>query len=290
MTKSSFYPLSRLRILPRILLSVFICLVFSLEGSGYSFPDTTCKACLRKPMAFEKGSSDASRVKGTMPPEVSNPLPNNTHGWQVTGNTYWIKDKSTRRRIVRLACTIGQSIQDRYRVLEMGIGSGLLTGKLVEEVAHKGYTGIKFFGTDIEPSAVEDAKSNLKKSKNVKIFGPGDLFSTLKDNLRFHVIFWNPPWYPQVIQSYQRAMVDPDHKTLRRFFESAPLHLTKDGKIFIIFPCRQDKTLQGLAQDYSFSFRKTSEEHGLGLYEFRPTRQDRALKTRLESIAPNNYI
>ncbi len=256
-----------------IICVLIICFAFSFEGLGYSFPDTAYKTSLRKPMAFQKGSPDASRIESGLPGQnrtYTDPLSNSTFKLQVTGNTYWIRDKSTRRRIVRLVRTIGQSIQNRYRVLEMGVGSGLLTKILVEDVMHRGRTGVKFFGTDIEPSSVTDAKCNLDGIEGVEILGPGDLFSTLKDDLKFNVIFWNPPWYKHGVLDSNHAMVDPDNHTLRRFMESAPLYLTKNGKIYIIFPCRLDETLRELAQDTSLTFRKISGEHDIGLYEFHP--------------------
>ncbi len=163
-------------------------------------------------------------------------------------------------------------------ILEMGIGSGVLTGALAEGAQRKKET--RFMGIDINPEAVRDAKKNLEKYPQVEI-RQGNFFSPLRKGELFDVIFWNPPWYSAERPGKRNdiARMDKDHALLRQFLLEAPRYLKPGGKVYLIFPEEFSAVIwEQLAQNKyevsvadSYGWKKTKEgSRRVSIYELRP--------------------
>ncbi len=114
--------------------------------------------------------------------------------------------------------------------IDVGIGSGILSFQMLKH----GFK--KVYGTDINPNAIigihEEIKTNNLNQK-IELFY-GDLFANC--NITSELIVFNPPWIPA---SYNSEGIDKaiyyDTELFPRFFSEAKKHLTKDGRIAILF-------------------------------------------------------
>lgn len=136
---------------------------------------------------------------------------------------------------------IARYVRENSRVLEMGIGSGVMTKILMESAENT--AGVRFLGLDINPEAVTSAREMLETAqtalriKNSFEVRLSDLFSAVKNDEIFDVIFWNPPWSSEASEGgLSLAKNDPGFLTLRRFLREAGNFLAPQGKIFLILP------------------------------------------------------
>jgi methylase of polypeptide subunit release factors len=129
---------------------------------------------------------------------------------------------------------IGTQIKPGMNVLEMGVGSGVLTRDLAEGASR--LKDVQFFGADINPEAVQMSRSLLGKYRNVRVL-ESDLFSAFKNGEKFDVVFWNPPWSSQTeVGTLALAKADPGFEVLRRFLKEVPAFLKPGGKVYLIMP------------------------------------------------------
>ncbi len=154
------------------------------------------------------------------------------------------------------------------RVLEIGTGSGVVLDLLAD--AGRNLAGLHFVGTDKNPAAVRTARRMLQRFGNVEI-REGSLFDPVIGE-KFDVIFWNPPWFDGQWKDEEAGadMVDEDYRTVRRFLEEAPAHLTANGRIFILFPV---KYFPKLKSPYPFTLRDSytnGKNLKIGLFEYDP--------------------
>ena len=149
----------------------------------------------------------------------------------VTGTTFRPKDQKITRMVLD---SIGPELKAGDRVLEIGVGSGILTKTLVESLA--GEPNVRFTATDVNQDALNDAALNLSLFPNVDI-RRGHLFEPVQGE-RFDIIFWNPPWYPQSRKGKVNgiARIDIDHQLIKEFIRLAPQHLEQGGAIYLVFP------------------------------------------------------
>ncbi|MEK9156972.1 MAG: methyltransferase [Patescibacteria group bacterium] len=119
--------------------------------------------------------------------------------------------------------------------LEIGPGTGV-TSIIALYRGAKRVTAI-----DINPSAVENMKANialhhLEDRAEVRY---GDVYSSLKPDERFDIIFWNTPFglVPEgtPINDLQKSIFDPGYQATERFFIEAKDHLKNNGKLYIGF-------------------------------------------------------
>ncbi len=114
------------------------------------------------------------------------------------------------------------------RFLDLGTGSGIVG-------LHAARAGAIVTALDINPKAVECARSNAAGAGLVLDCRESDLFSALTGE-RFDVIAWNPPFFPKRIDSPGEAAfyAGENYEVIRRFASEAPSYLTSTGRIFLI--------------------------------------------------------
>lgn len=120
-------------------------------------------------------------------------------------------------------------------VLEIGTGTGAISITLIDRGADK------VLATDINPIAVENAKLNvLHNALDDRIeVRQGDVFSPVKEEEKFDVIFWNVPFIytedTEEIPDLEKALFDPGYKSYERYIKDAVKHLKNNGNIYIAF-------------------------------------------------------
>lgn len=156
-------------------------------------------------------------------------------------------------------------------ILEMGVGSGVLTQELVQGTSR--LKGVKFTGVDSNSEAVRIAQETVDKYKNVTIL-ESDLFSAFKNGEKFDVVFWNPPWFSKEEGGVLAlAKSDPGFKTLLRFLEEAPGYLKRGGKIFLIMPeDAMGEIWEAAAASYEIEGKgwEKTRNYRIGVYELTP--------------------
>ena len=126
-------------------------------------------------------------------------------------------------------------------VLEIGTGCGIIALQCAS-------IGANVLSTDINPYAIDLTKRNYIKNKSV-IKGKmeirkGDLFSTIKDNEKFDVIIFNPPYLPTKkielvggsgwFDVATNGGIDGLSLT-KRFIEDLSKYLNDNGKAYFVF-------------------------------------------------------
>jgi CheY-like chemotaxis protein/predicted methyltransferase len=154
-------------------------------------------------------------------------------------------------------------------VLEMGIGSGVLTDELTDMADSR---GVRFTGIDLNPEAVRMSKMLFEeKKKEVRVL-EGDLFSPLEADEQFDVVSWNPPWYFDG-GGKSLAKDDPGFRTLKRFLEQAPRFLKPGGKLFLIMPEESMAAVWDEAEsffDIESKAAETTKRRTVRIYELTP--------------------
>jgi len=106
-------------------------------------------------------------------------------------------------------------------VLDMGTGSGLQA-----EAASK--SADKVYAADINPEVNDRAASGVE-------FIQSDLFENI--SMKFDLIIFNPPYLPDDSRVKDIALDGGKHgyEVIERFLDNVNSHLTKDGKILLLF-------------------------------------------------------
>jgi len=113
--------------------------------------------------------------------------------------------------------------------LEIGSGSGIQIRTLID-------LGIKpenITLTDINPEAI----INLKKEFSISKVINSDLFQKIKED--FDLIVFNPPYLPEDKREPKDSRLattggKEGSEIINRFLKEAKVHLTKEGKIFLL--------------------------------------------------------
>lgn len=117
-------------------------------------------------------------------------------------------------------------------LLEIGTGTGVIAC-----LAKLG-GATKVVATDINSTAVKNAKHNAKKHKvDVSIF-QGDMYSPVKPREKFDVIFWNHPFnYTENQMDQQDALslsvFDLQYTSLKKYFFQGKAFLTPGGQLLL---------------------------------------------------------
>jgi release factor glutamine methyltransferase len=116
-------------------------------------------------------------------------------------------------------------------VLEIGTGTAVTALLFAKRGAQK------VVAVDISPFAVKNAKENVRLNRlhNIEI-RRSNIFSGIKKNERFDVIYWNTPFmympskyhYRSVLE---RGLFDPGYKITDRFLREAKQHINLNGSI-----------------------------------------------------------
>ena len=114
------------------------------------------------------------------------------------------------------------------RFLDLGTGSGIV-GLFAARA------GATVIAVDINPNAVECARSNATRAGLVLDCRQSDLFSSLVGD-KFDVIAWNPPFFPKPVGNVGEAAfhAGQNYDVIRRFARDFKSFLTKNGQVFLI--------------------------------------------------------
>ena len=152
---------------------------------------------------------------------------------------------------ILLARVIKSTIKENKTVLDLGTGCGI-------QGIFAAKNGAKVLSVDINPKAIKCAKINAKALGVLQKmrFTKSNIFSNIRG--RFDYVIFNPPfrWFkPRDL--LERGELDEDYITLRRFFKSVDKHLTKRGRILIVFSESGDlKYLRQLIDESGFRITK----------------------------------
>lgn len=159
--------------------------------------------------------------------------------------------------------------------MEIGVGCGL-----VSIAAAK--MGAKVHGTDVNPTAVENARHNAGKNGVEADFRCGDLFGPFTG--RHDVIAFNPPYLPRMTgvgddmllsRPEELALVGGNEgfETASRFLEESRGRLFAEGIILLVLSSLGNvhKLLERHVDEYSFtrSAKRRYEGERLTLFEIR---------------------
>jgi release factor glutamine methyltransferase len=136
--------------------------------------------------------------------------------------------------------------KDQY-VLEIGTGCGLIALECAR-------VGANVVCSDINPFAIDLVKRNYKKNKHL-IKGSfevrkGDLFSVIKENEKFDIIIFNPPYLPTKVDELVGGLgwfdIATDGglsglKVTKKFIEEISKYLSKEGKGYFVFSSLSDR-------------------------------------------------
>lgn len=130
------------------------------------------------------------------------------------------------------------------RVLEVGTGTGLIAIKLAKSGAST------VVATDINPSAVENARSNVKLHKLepvIDVRDPDDIFEAVQQEERFDLIFWNIPFCyldadlmseiglkPELSQ-LEKSVFNLYYDSFRHYLKQGFDYLTAGGRLLLAF-------------------------------------------------------
>ena len=129
------------------------------------------------------------------------------------------------------------------KILEVGTGTGLIALKLAMSEARK------VVATDINPSAVDNAKSNVKLHKMESIIDvrKGDIFEAVEPDERFDLIFWNIPFcyldaglmsdigIEGELSELEKSVFNPYYGCFTEYLKHGFDYLTAGGQLLLAF-------------------------------------------------------
>jgi release factor glutamine methyltransferase len=132
-------------------------------------------------------------------------------------------------------------------VLEFGTGCGLIAIDCARRGAH-------VLCTDINPFAIQLTQHNIERNrqyiKGTIEIRQGDLYSVLKENERFNLIIFNPPYLPTKPKDRVGGWFDiatdggkSGLKTIKRFLHSLQKYLLENGRSYFIFSSLSNRSI-----------------------------------------------
>lgn len=122
-------------------------------------------------------------------------------------------------------------------VLEIGCG----TGCLITSLYLKNKAAIsQLLAVDISPYAVENTRLNFDKYNINGNTRTSDVFSSVRDDDRFDLIFWNIPFskaptHDRELSIIEMTFIDPGYAAFGRYMRDVSKHLTQEGRVFFYF-------------------------------------------------------
>jgi release factor glutamine methyltransferase len=133
------------------------------------------------------------------------------------------------------------------KVLDLGTGSGIqaITAKKL---------GAEVLATDINQECIIKLKNRVKTRKS-------DLFKKIKE--KFDLIIFNPPYLPEDQREPKDSALattggKKGNEIIIKFLKEAKKHLTKKGKILMVFSSLTPKVLF-LFDKYNYKYKKLSK-------------------------------
>ncbi len=120
------------------------------------------------------------------------------------------------------------------RILEIGCGHGIVSCYLAKSAKY-------VLAVDINPYAVENTRINAEHNflKNLEV-RKSDVFSNIKKNEKFDLIFWNIPW-AKIPEGYKElkpedfSVFDVEHKALSKFILESGNYLNEKGSVYLFY-------------------------------------------------------
>jgi release factor glutamine methyltransferase len=145
---------------------------------------------------------------------------------------------------------LGRAVVDEVwpgeRVLDMGTGSGV-------NAILAARAGADVVGVDLNPAAVEAARTNAERNGVVAAFAVGDVFSAVEGV--FDLVVIDPPfrWFAPRDMT-EVAIADEGYAGLRRFFAGIRERLRLGGRVLLFFGTSGDQDhVLGLAAGVSLA-------------------------------------
>jgi release factor glutamine methyltransferase len=141
-------------------------------------------------------------------------------------------------------------------LLEIGTGIGIVA-------VFCALAGAKVVATDINQSAVRNARLNAEMYEVDISVRLGNLFGPIKSHEKFDFIFWNHPFQNSdapVADVLLKAAFDYKYKSLEGYIRQARQHLSKDGTLLLGTGDRADlPALAALAEENDFTLTVVKE-------------------------------
>jgi release factor glutamine methyltransferase len=122
-----------------------------------------------------------------------------------------------------------QKIVGKKSLLEIGTGTGVIAIFCAKNGAH-------VVATDINPTAVENARINVKRYMLDLSVREGDVYDPVELTEKFDFIFWSHPfnhWDLKADDMLFRSSIDPNYIGLKKYIADAKDHLTPTGKLLL---------------------------------------------------------
>lgn len=152
-------------------------------------------------------------------------------------------------------------------VLEIGPGAGVISVFFALKGAKK------VLAIDINPKAIKNTKENIKlhKLENKIEVRKGNLYSPIKKGEKFDTIFWNTPFgfiTKRKLSNLEKAVYDPNYKSIEKFIKESKKYLKKDGKLFMGFSSTlgEMELIKKFIKEAGMGFRKIFEADSLEVY------------------------
>ncbi len=125
-----------------------------------------------------------------------------------------------------LLSVVRKVVKPGMRVLDMDTGMGIVAILVAE-------AGAEVVACDINPEAIEVAKTNAKKAEVEITFLVSDLFNRVDG--KFDMIIFNPPYLPKDEREDKESGINTtDNGVISRFLEESKDYLKPDGSILIV--------------------------------------------------------
>ncbi len=170
-------------------------------------------------------------------------------------------------------------IVEQRSFLEIGVGTGAIALEVRLNMAKR------VTGTDVNPMAVLNTKMNFHRYHRRMSAREGDVFSPLRRNEKFDVIFWNHPYHnvPHKPGSMlQRSGLDKGYVSLEKYFRGAKAHLAPGGELLLgTSNIARLKDIFALGKKYGYSRKLLVKERALFAH-----RSKQEIDLRIYSFAP----
>lgn len=154
-------------------------------------------------------------------------------------------------------------------VLEMGSGTGCLIASLY--LKKKAFI-TRLLAVDINPDAVQNTRLNFKNYNIPGEARESDVFSNVKEDEKFDLVFWNIPFASmppsdEKLSMLDRSFVDVGHLAFGRYMRDVPGHLTDQGRVFIYFSSEMGdlESLSKIAATYNWQLKLIFKKKCSGL-------------------------
>lgn len=167
------------------------------------------------------------------------------------------------------------------KLLEIGSGTGIVS-------IFCALNGAKVTASDINTSAVENTKINVKLSKTSVDVREGNLFEPIKIEEKFDYIFWNHPFNPVAPPENKTLLLagfDDSYKATKKFIRESKNYLLPGGRTLLgTGDYANLEELESYAKEQDFTVRILNRN-------FRPTEYGSSdlIEYLLYEFTPNHY-